>query len=159
MQQAKAGIEAIYLSGWQVAADANTAPTMYPDQSLYPVNSVPAVVERINNAFIRADEIQWAKGMSPEDDGGIDYFLPIVADAEAGFGGVLNAFELAKGLISAALRGRRGSAGLGEEVWSHGRQGARSDPGSRKAVSASLPPTCWERTRSSWRGPTPMLPT
>ncbi len=105
VQQAKAGIEAIYLSGWQVAADANTAPTMYPDQSLYPVNSVPAVVERINNAFIRADEIQWAKGMSPEDDGGIDYFLPIVADAEAGFGGVLNAFELAKGLISAGAAG------------------------------------------------------
>ena len=105
VQQAKAGIEAIYLSGWQVAADANTAPTMYPDQSLYPVNSVPAVVERINNAFIRADEIQWAKGMSPEDDGGIDYFLPIVADAEAGFGGVLNAFELAKGLIAAGAAG------------------------------------------------------
>ena len=105
VQQAKAGIEAIYLSGWQVAADANTAPTMYPDQSLYPVNSVPAVVERINNAFIRADEIQWAKGMSPEDEGVIDYFLPIVADAEAGFGGVLNAFELAKGLISAGAAG------------------------------------------------------
>ena len=105
VQQAKAGIEAIYLSGWQVAADANTAPTMYPDQSLYPVNSVPAVVERINNAFIRADEIQWAKGTEAGEDAFIDYFLPIVADAEAGFGGVLNAFELAKGLISAGAAG------------------------------------------------------
>ena len=105
VQQAKAGIEAIYLSGWQVAADANTAPTMYPDQSLYPVNSVPAVVERINNAFIRADEIQWAKGVEAGEDAFIDYFLPIVADAEAGFGGVLNAFELAKGLISAGAAG------------------------------------------------------
>ncbi|MAV46680.1 MAG: isocitrate lyase [Alphaproteobacteria bacterium TMED89] len=105
VQQAKAGIEAIYLSGWQVAADANTAPTMYPDQSLYPVNSVPAVVERINNAFIRADEIQWAKGVDADDESFIDYFLPIVADAEAGFGGVLNAFELAKGLISAGAAG------------------------------------------------------
>ena len=81
VQQAKAGIEAIYLSGWQVAADANTAPTMYPDQSLYPVNSVPAVVERINNAFIRADEIQWAKGVEAGEEAFIDYFLPIVADA------------------------------------------------------------------------------
>ncbi len=105
VQQAKAGIEAIYLSGWQVAADANTAPTMYPDQSLYPVNSVPAVVERINNAFIRADEIQWAKGVEAGEEAFIDYFLPIVADAEAGFGGVLNAFELAKGLISAGAAG------------------------------------------------------
>ena len=105
VQQAKAGIEAIYLSGWQVAADANTAPTMYPDQSLYPVNSVPAVVERINNAFIRADEIQWAKGVDAGNEAFIDYFLPIVADAEAGFGGVLNAFELAKGLISAGAAG------------------------------------------------------
>ncbi|MGB1155246.1 MAG: isocitrate lyase [Alphaproteobacteria bacterium] len=105
VQQAKAGIEAIYLSGWQVAADANTAPTMYPDQSLYPVNSVPAVVERINNAFIRADEIQWAKGTEAGEEAFIDYFLPIVADAEAGFGGVLNAFELAKGLIGAGAAG------------------------------------------------------
>jgi len=101
VQQAKAGIEAIYLSGWQVAADANLAGQMYPDQSLYPVNSVPNVVERINQSFQRADQIQWASGVSPEDNDFIDYFLPIVADAEAGFGGVLNAFELMKSMIQA----------------------------------------------------------
>jgi len=100
VQQVKAGIKAIYLSGWQVAADANTSETMYPDQSLYAVNSVPTVVNRINNAFQRADQIQWAKG-----GGDIDYFAPIVADAEAGFGGVLNAFELMKGMIEAGAAG------------------------------------------------------
>ncbi|CAK6497516.1 Isocitrate lyase [Pantoea sp. Nvir] len=101
LQQAKAGIEAIYLSGWQVAADANLAGQMYPDQSLYPVNSVPEVVQRINQTFQRADQIQWANGAQPDEAGYIDYFLPIVADAEAGFGGVLNAFELMKAMISA----------------------------------------------------------
>ncbi len=101
LQQAKAGIETIYLSGWQVAADANLAGQMYPDQSLYPVNSVPEVVQRINQSFQRADQIQWASGLSPEDDAYVDYFLPIVADAEAGFGGVLNAFELMKSMIVA----------------------------------------------------------
>ncbi|WP_033749128.1 isocitrate lyase [Pantoea sp. NGS-ED-1003] len=101
LQQAKAGIEAIYLSGWQVAADANLAGQMYPDQSLYPVNSVPEVVQRINQTFQRADQIQWANGAEPGDEEFIDYFLPIVADAEAGFGGVLNAFELMKAMISA----------------------------------------------------------
>ena len=100
VQQVKAGIKAIYLSGWQVAADANVSDTMYPDQSLYPVNSVPAVVRRINNAFIRADEIQMASS-----SGDIDYFVPIVADAEAGFGGVLNAFELMKAMIEAGAGG------------------------------------------------------
>src|SRR5205807_649116 len=89
MQQVKAGLKAIYLSGWQVAADANVAGEMYPDQSLYPVNSVPAVVRRINSTFMRADQIQHM-----ESKGDIDFFAPIVADAEAGFGGVLNAFEL-----------------------------------------------------------------
>ncbi|MFG0833516.1 isocitrate lyase [Aeromonas bivalvium] len=105
VQQAKAGIEAIYLSGWQVAADNNLSSTMYPDQSLYPANSVPSVVERINNSFARADQIQWANKVGPEDKGFIDYFLPIVADAEAGFGGVLNAFELMKGMIEAGAAG------------------------------------------------------
>ncbi len=105
VQQAKAGIEAIYLSGWQVAADNNTASSMYPDQSLYPVDSVPAVVKRINNSFRRADQIQWSNGKSPEDEGGVDYFLPIVADAEAGFGGVLNAYELMKSMIDAGAGG------------------------------------------------------
>ena len=105
VQQAKAGIEAIYLSGWQVAADNNLSSTMYPDQSLYPANSVPSVVERINNSFARADQIQWANKVGPQDEGFIDYFLPLVADAEAGFGGVLNAFELMKGMIEAGAAG------------------------------------------------------
>ncbi|MEE9325798.1 MAG: isocitrate lyase [Cocleimonas sp.] len=100
MQQAKAGLEAIYLSGWQVAADGNTSETMYPDQSLYAYDSVPTMVRRINNTFKRADEIQWAKGIDPDSDDYIDYFLPIIADAEAGFGGVLNAFELMKNMIA-----------------------------------------------------------
>ena len=105
MQQVKGGIKAIYLSGWQVAADNNAYMTMYPDQSLYPVNSVPAVVERINNTFKRADEIQISKGILPGDKGYIDWFAPIVADAEAGFGGVLNAFELMKSMIRAGAAG------------------------------------------------------
>ena len=100
LQQVKAGLKAIYLSGWQVAGDANLAETMYPDQSLYPANSVPHVVRRINNALRRADEICWAEGK--ED---ADFFAPIVADAEAGFGGVLNAFELMKGMIEAGAAG------------------------------------------------------
>jgi isocitrate lyase len=100
LQQVKAGLKAIYLSGWQVAADANIAGEMYPDQSLYPANSVPAVVRRINNTFLRADQIAHAEG---KDD--IDYFAPIVADAEAGFGGVLNAFELMKAMIEAGAAG------------------------------------------------------
>jgi isocitrate lyase len=105
MQQVKAGLKAIYLSGWQVAADANLAGEMYPDQSLYPANSVPAVVRRINNTFMRCDQIQWMEGKNPGDPGYIDYFAPIVADAEAGFGGVLNAFELMKSMIEAGAAG------------------------------------------------------
>jgi isocitrate lyase len=100
MQQVKAGLKAIYLSGWQVAGDANLAGEMYPDQSLYPANSVPMVVKRINNTFQRADQIQWSEG---KDD--VDFFAPIVADAEAGFGGVLNAFELMKSMIDAGAAG------------------------------------------------------
>ncbi|MFZ6742773.1 isocitrate lyase [Undibacterium sp. JH2W] len=100
MQQVKAGLKAIYLSGWQVAGDANVAGEMYPDQSLYPANSVPLVVKRINNTLTRADQIQWSEG---KDD--IDFFAPIVADAEAGFGGVLNAFELMKAMIEAGASG------------------------------------------------------
>lgn len=94
VQQVKAGLKAIYLSGWQVAADANLSGNMYPDQSLYPANSVPHVVKRINQALQRADQIQHLEG-----EGHIDYFAPIVADAEAGFGGQLNVFELMKGMI------------------------------------------------------------
>ncbi|QKK02623.1 MAG: isocitrate lyase [Pseudomonadota bacterium] len=100
MQQVRAGLKAIYLSGWQVAADANIAGQMYPDQSLYPANSVPSVVRRINNTFLRADQIQSAEG-----SGEIDWFAPIVADAEAGFGGVLNAHELMKDMIDAGAAG------------------------------------------------------
>ena len=100
MQQVKAGLKAIYLSGWQVAGDANVAGEMYPDQSLYPSNSVPLVVKRINNCLTRADQIQWSEGK-----GDTDFFAPIVADAEAGFGGVLNAFELMKAMIEAGAAG------------------------------------------------------
>ena len=100
MQQVKAGLKAIYLSGWQVAADANLAGEMYPDQSLYPANSVPQVVKRINNTLLRADQLHHAEG-----DDSIDFLQPIVADAEAGFGGVLNAFELMKAMIEAGASG------------------------------------------------------
>ncbi len=100
MQQVKAGLKAIYLSGWQVAGDANSNGEMYPDQSLYAVDSVPKVVKRINATFKRADEIQWSEGKND-----VDFFAPIVADAEAGFGGVLNAFELMKAMIDAGAAG------------------------------------------------------
>ena len=100
MQMAKAGLKAIYLSGWQVAADANLAGQMYPDQSLYPADSVPAVVKKINNTFQRADQVHHSEGKDS-----IDFFLPIVADAEAGFGGILNAHELMKGMIEAGAAG------------------------------------------------------
>ncbi|PGM56427.1 isocitrate lyase [Bacillus sp. AFS053548] len=100
IQQVKAGLKAIYLSGWQVAADANLSGQMYPDQSLYPANSVPAVVKRINQAFQRADQIQFVEGGEE-----IDYFAPIMADAEAGFGGQLNVFELMKSMIEAGAAG------------------------------------------------------
>jgi len=105
MQQVKAGVKAIYLSGWQVAADNNGYAAMYPDQSLYPVDSVPKVVERINNSFRRADEIQCSKNIEPGGTDYVDYFAPIVADAEAGFGGVLNAFELMKAMIRSGAGG------------------------------------------------------
>jgi len=100
VQMAKAGLKAIYLSGWQVAADGNLAADVYPDQSLYPANSVPAMVRRLNNALLRADRIDWAEGTTDAD-----YLLPIVADAEAGFGGPLNAFELMKGMIENGAAG------------------------------------------------------
>jgi isocitrate/methylisocitrate lyase len=100
VQQVKAGVPAIYLSGWQVAADANDSLQMYPDQSLYAVSSVPTVVRRINNALARADQIQWMEGNHE-----VDYFAPIVADAESGFGGVLNAYELMRSMIEAGAAG------------------------------------------------------
>lgn len=101
IQEVEAGLEAIYLSGWQVAADANLAGEMYPDQSLYPANSVPLVVKKINNALLRADQIQSVGNVLPKKD----YLVPIVADAEAGFGGNLNAFELMKAMIEAGAAG------------------------------------------------------
>ena len=100
LQQVKAGLQAIYLSGWQVAADANLSGQMYPDQSLYPANSVPEVVRKINQTLLRADQIHHAEGMN-----GVHWFAPIVADAEAGFGGPLNAFELMKAMIEAGASG------------------------------------------------------
>src|SRR5437868_9008262 len=100
VQMVKAGLKAIYLSGWQVAADANLAGSTYPDQSLYPANSVPQVVRRLNNALLRADQIDWSEGRN-----GTDWLAPIVADAEAGFGGALNAYELMRGMVEAGAAG------------------------------------------------------
>ena len=100
VQMVKAGLKSIYLSGWQVAADGNLAGDVYPDQSLYPSNSAPALVERINNALRRADQIHWAEG-----DSGVDWFVPIIADGEAGFGGALNVFELTKRFVLAGAAG------------------------------------------------------
>jgi isocitrate lyase len=105
LQQVKAGLKAIYLSGWQVAGDANSNGEMYPDQSLYSVDSVPKVVKKINSTFTRADQIQWSEGKNPTDAEYRDFFAPIVADAEAGFGGVLNAFELMKAMVEAGAAG------------------------------------------------------
>jgi isocitrate/methylisocitrate lyase len=106
VQQVKAGVPAIYLSGWQVAADANDSLQMYPDQSLYAVSSVPTVVRRINNALARADQIQWMEAVGGKATANsIDYFAPIVADAESGFGGVLNAYELMRSMIEAGAAG------------------------------------------------------
>jgi isocitrate lyase len=105
VQQVRAGLQAIYLSGWQVAADANLAGQTYPDQSLYPANSVPQVVRRINNALLRADQIAWAEAAESGKTPSTQWLAPIVADAEAGFGGVLNAFELMKAMIAAGAAG------------------------------------------------------
>jgi isocitrate lyase len=121
VQMVQAGLKAIYLSGWQVAADNNGSASMYPDQSLYPSNSVPLVVRRINKALQRADQIQLLHG---EDT--FDMWAPIVADAEAGFGGALNAYEL---MLQIRRRGRalRGSTGFSQEMRPYGRQSARAD--------------------------------
>lgn len=111
VQQVKAGLKAIYLSGWQVAADANLAGQTYPDQSIYPANSVPAVVRRINNALMRADQIERSEGSSSVED----WLAPIVADAEAGFGGALNVYELMRGMIAAGAAGVHFEDQLGSE--------------------------------------------
>ena len=120
IQQVKAGLKAIYLSGWQVAADANDAGQMYPDQSLYPASSVPNVARRINQALTRADQIHHSQGKN-----GMCLVAPIIADAEAGFGGTLNAFELMKAMIEAGVACVHfGSVVLGRKVRAHGRQSA-----------------------------------
>ena len=105
MQQAKAGLEAVYLSGWQVAADGNTSETMYPDQSLYAYDSCPPWFVVSTTPSSALTKFQWGRGVNPGDEGFVDYFLPIVADAEAGFGGVLNAFELMKNMIASGAAG------------------------------------------------------
>ena len=135
VEMVKAGLQAIYLTGWQVAADANLAGQTYPDQSLYPANSVPAVVRRINNALQRADQIAWSEG------GDIRSIVPIVADAEAGFGGALNAFELMRAMIEAGRRRRalRGPAREREEVRAPRRQGARADRAVRAHADRGAP--------------------
>src|SRR5262249_33798457 len=133
VQQVAAGLKAIYLSGWQVAADANSAGQMYPDQSLYPVDSVPAVVRRINHAFLRADQIDHLEGRS----GKVHWLAPIVADAEAGFGGDLNAFELMKAMIEAG-GGGGGWRGKGRP----GRKGGGPGGGAGGGGPRRIPPAC-----------------
>ena len=129
VQQVKAGLKAIYLSGWQVAADGNLAGQTYPDQSLYPANSVPQVVRRINNALLRADQISWSESADGDVSGSPHWLAPIVADAEAGFGGVLNAYELMKSMIAAGAAGRAlgRPARVREEVRPPGREGPHPD--------------------------------
>src|SRR5699024_7477763 len=111
VEQVKAGLKAIYLSGWQVAADANAAGQTYPDQSIYPANSVPQVVRRINNALMRADQSETSEGQKNVDD----WFAPIVADAEAGFGGTLNVYELMRSMIASGAAGVHFEDQLGSE--------------------------------------------
>jgi isocitrate lyase len=153
MQQVKAGLKAIYLSGWQVAGDANSNGEMYPDQSLYSVDSVPKVVKKINATFARADQIQWSEG---KDD--IDYFAPIVADAEAGFGGVLNAFELMKAMIEAGAAGvhfedqlasAKKCGHMGGKVLVPTREAVAKLVAARLAADVMGTPTC------CWPAPTP----
>jgi isocitrate lyase len=153
MQQVKAGLKAIYLSGWQVAGDANSNGEMYPDQSLYSVDSVPKVVKKINATFARADQIQWSEG---KDD--IDFFAPIVADAEAGFGGVLNAFELMKAMIEAGAAGvhfedqlasAKKCGHMGGKVLVPTREAVNKLVAARLAADVLGVPPCW------WRAPTP----
>jgi isocitrate lyase len=132
VQMVKAGLKAIYLSGWQVAADGNVAGDVYPDQSLYPANSVPAMVKRLNNALLRADQIEWSEGKHERD-----WLVPIVADAEAGFGGPLNAFELMKSMIEAGAAGGH----LGGKVLVPTKQFVRTLQAARLAADVAGVPT------------------
>ncbi len=136
VQMVRAGLEAIYLSGWQVAADANLGEQVYPDQSLYPANSVPAVVRRISNALRRADQIEFSEGRTDRH-----WMAPIVADAEAGFGGPLNAYELMRQHDRVGRGGRalRGSARVREEVRPPRRQGAGADLAVRAHARGGAP--------------------
>jgi isocitrate lyase len=148
MQQAKAGLKAVYLSGWQVAGDANSSGQMYPDQSLYPVDSVPAVIRRINNSLRRADQLNVAEGNDV-----IDYMLPIVADAEAGFGGVLNAFELMKAMIEAGAAGVHFEDQLAsaKKMWSYGRKSSCANTRSCSKISCcKIGSRCFRNINSSF---------
>ncbi len=150
VQQVRAGLKSIYLSGWQVAADANNAGQTYPDQSLYPASSVPQVIERINNAFIRQDQIQTLEQLSGQQTTDIDWFMPIVADAEAGFGGPLNVFELTKAMIKAGAAGihyedqlssEKKCGHLGGKVLLSTQQGIRNLTSARLAADVMGVPT------------------
>jgi len=150
VQHVKAGLKSIYLSGWQVAADANNAGQTYPDQSLYPASSVPQVIERINNAFIRQDQIQTLEQLSGQQTTNIDWFMPIVADAEAGFGGPLNVFELTKAMIKAGAAGihyedqlssEKKCGHLGGKVLLSTQQGIRNLTSARLAADVMGVPT------------------
>ena len=156
VQMARAGLKAIYLSGWQVAADANSAGQMYPDQSLYPVDSVPNVVRKINAALVRADQIERAEGKSDHD-----WFLPILADAEAGFGGPLNAFELMKAMIDAGAAGVHFEDQLASEK-KCGHMGGKvlvpTGQFIRTLTAARLRPMFATCPASSWPAPMPIAP-
>jgi isocitrate lyase len=163
VQQVKAGVPAIYLSGWQVAADANDSLQMYPDQSLYAVSSVPTVVRRINNALARADQIQWMEAAGGKATAAeIDYFAPIVADAESGFGGVLNAYELMRSMIEAGAAGVHYEDQLAS-VKKCGHMGGKvllpTQEAVQKLIAARLAATCWACRRCCSRAPTPRPPT
>ena len=161
VQQVKAGLKAIYLSGWQVAADANSSGNMYPDQSLYPVDSVPSVVRRINKALERADQIQTMERLQGVGGAEIDYLVPIIADAEAGFGGALNAFELMKAMIESGaaavhfedqLASEKKCGHLGGKVLVPTRSFIRTLNAARLAADVMGVPTL------SWRAPMPRPP-
>jgi len=141
IQEVQAGLKSVYVSGWQVAADANTSGEMYPDQSLYPVDSVPSLVRRINSALVRQDQIAATEGRN-----GTDWIVPLVADAEAGFGGTLNAYELMKAMIEAGAAGvhyeDQLSSAKNAGIWAE-RCSCRQESSSRSFRLQGLRPMCW----------------